>query len=85
MVWGGLWLTIYRRLTGAVRRLGSGKTTLVNAMMSMLAEQGHRVALIQNEFSEAGMDPTVTDADSGQVFDNLIELAKGYPRLLHSS
>ncbi|XXQ36046.1 CobW C-terminal domain-containing protein [Plasmodiophora brassicae] len=57
--------------------LGSGKTTLVNAMMSMLAEQGHRVALIQNEFSEAGMDPTVTDADSGQVFDNLIELAKG--------
>ena len=39
---------------------------------------GLKIAFIQNEFSESGMDkPLLIDRQTGQVFDNFLELAEG--------
>eukprot|EP00474_Spongospora_subterranea_P010077 CRZ10535.1 hypothetical protein [Spongospora subterranea] len=58
--------------------LGAGKTTLIREIMSQMMANSMRVALIQNEFSDGGMDkPSLTDSENGQVFDNFVELAQG--------
>ena len=52
--------------------LGSGKTTLLS---SILREQhGHRIAVIQNEFGEAGIDGELLMQDAGE---QIVEMNNG--------
>lgn len=51
--------------------LGSGKTTLVNRILS--TEHGQRVAVIVNEFGDVGIDGRLIKASS----DDVVELANG--------
>lgn len=51
--------------------LGSGKTTLLNHILS--ARQGHRTAVLVNEFGEVGLDAELIVSTDG----DLVELANG--------
>src|SRR6266853_194343 len=45
--------------------LGSGKTTLVNRILK--EQHGHRIAVIENEFGEAGVDNEILLSEAGEV------------------
>src|SRR5262249_33283173 len=44
--------------------LGSGKTTLVNRILK--EQHGHRIAVIENEFGEAGVDNEILLNETGE-------------------
>lgn len=44
--------------------LGSGKTTLLNRILR--EDHGHRIAVIENEFGEAGIDNDLLIQDRGE-------------------
>jgi G3E family GTPase len=52
--------------------LGSGKTTLLNRILK--EEHGHRIAVIENEYGEAGVDNDIL-LDSGQ--EQIVEMNNG--------
>src|SRR2546429_9536681 len=52
--------------------LGSGKTTLVNRILK--EQHGHRIAVIENEFGEAGGDNEILFGEGGE---QIIEMNKG--------
>jgi len=52
--------------------LGSGKTTLLNRIL--IEQHGHRIAVIQNEFGEAGIDAELLVQDAGE---QIIEMNNG--------
>jgi G3E family GTPase len=52
--------------------LGSGKTTLVNRILK--EQHGHRIAVIENEFGEAGVDNDILLKDSEE---QIIEMNNG--------
>jgi G3E family GTPase len=52
--------------------LGSGKTTLLNRILK--AQHGHRIAVIENEFGEAGIDNELLVQDQGE---QIIEMNNG--------
>jgi G3E family GTPase len=47
--------------------LGSGKTTLVNRILS--EQHGQRIAVIENEFGEVGVDPAPLIAPDEEIFE----------------
>jgi len=59
--------------------LGSGKTTLVNTLLDQLVQQKKKVAIVQNEFSDKGVEEgaKTVQADDGSPLDNLLELPNG--------
>jgi G3E family GTPase len=52
--------------------LGSGKTTLLNRILK--TQHGHRIAVIENEFGEAGIDNELLVQDGGE---QIIEMNNG--------
>jgi G3E family GTPase len=52
--------------------LGSGKTTLLNHILK--AQHGHRIAVIENEFGEAGIDNELLVQDRGE---QIVEMNNG--------
>ena len=52
--------------------LGSGKTTLLNYILKQ--PHGHRIAVIENEFGEAGIDNELLVQDQGE---QIIEMNNG--------
>jgi G3E family GTPase len=52
--------------------LGSGKTTLLNRILK--EQHGHRIAVIENEFGEAGIDNELLVQDQGE---QIIEMNNG--------
>src|SRR3989304_3551458 len=52
--------------------LGSGKTTLLNRILK--EDHGHRIAVIENEFGEAGVDNDIL-RDSGD--EQIVEMNNG--------
>ena len=52
--------------------LGSGKTTLLNRILK--EQHGSRVAVIENEFGEAGIDNELLVQDSGE---QIVEMNNG--------
>ena len=52
--------------------LGSGKTTLLNHILK--GDHGHRIAVIENEFGEAGIDNELLVQDSDE---QIIEMNNG--------
>src|SRR6267378_2439778 len=52
--------------------LGSGKTTLVNRILK--EQHGHRIAVIENEFGEAGVDNEILLSETGE---QIIEMNNG--------
>src|SRR3989442_14717316 len=52
--------------------LGSGKTTLVNRILK--EQHGHRIAVIENEFGEAGVDNEILFGGGGE---QIIEVDNG--------
>ncbi len=52
--------------------LGSGKTTLLNRILK--APHGHRIAVIENEFGEAGIDNELLVQDQGE---QIVEMNNG--------
>ena len=52
--------------------LGSGKTTLVNRILK--EQHGHRIAVIENEFGEAGVDNEIL---LGEGDEQIIEMNNG--------
>ncbi len=52
--------------------LGSGKTTLLNRILK--EQHGHRIAVIENEFGEAGIDNELLVQDAGE---QIIEMNNG--------
>jgi len=52
--------------------LGSGKTTLLNRILK--EHHGHRIAVIENEFGEAGIDNELLVQDSGE---QIVEMNNG--------
>src|SRR3989441_513802 len=52
--------------------LGSGKTTLVNRILK--EQHGHRIAVIENEFGEAGVDNEILLSEGGE---QIIEMNNG--------
>jgi G3E family GTPase len=52
--------------------LGSGKTTLLNHILK--ADHGHRIAVIENEFGEAGIDNELLVQDRNE---QIVEMNNG--------
>src|SRR5258708_19321800 len=52
--------------------LGSGKTTLVNRILK--EQHGHRIAVIENEFGEAGVENEILLSEAGE---QIIEMNNG--------
>ncbi len=52
--------------------LGSGKTTLLNRILK--EQHGHRIAVIENEFGEAGIDNELLVQDAGE---QIVEMNNG--------
>src|SRR5258708_26816699 len=52
--------------------LGSGKTTLMNRVLR--EQDGHRIAVIENEFGEAGVDNEILLSEAGE---QIIEMNNG--------
>jgi G3E family GTPase len=55
--------------------LGSGKTTLLNHILE--ANHGKRIAVIENEFGEVGIDDSLVKAGSMAAEENIIEMNNG--------
>src|SRR5215212_7928607 len=47
--------------------LGSGKTTLLNRILK--EDHGHRIAVIENEFGEAGVDSEILESGDEQIVE----------------
>jgi len=47
--------------------LGSGKTTLLNRILK--EDHGHRIAVIENEFGEAGVDSEIVEKSEEQIVE----------------
>jgi G3E family GTPase len=47
--------------------LGSGKTTLLNRILK--EDHGHRIAVIENEFGEAGVDADIVEKSEEQIVE----------------
>jgi G3E family GTPase len=52
--------------------LGSGKTTLINRVLK--EQHGHRIAVIENEFGEAGVDNEILLSEAGE---QIVEMNNG--------
>jgi len=50
--------------------LGAGKTTVVNRLLKAQLGQGHRVAVLINEFGAVSVDGLLVDADRPELADN---------------
>eukprot|EP01083_Nonionella_stella_P148435 469792_1 len=57
--------------------LGAGKTTLLNELLRQLSDQGKRVAIIQNEFSDVGVEDAFVTGGDGEILNDIVELANG--------
>jgi G3E family GTPase len=55
--------------------LGSGKTTLLNHILQ--ANHGKRIAVIENEFGEVGIDDTLVKGGSMAEEENIVEMNNG--------
>lgn len=55
--------------------LGSGKTTLLNHILE--AEHGKRIAVIENEFGEVGIDDSLVKGGSMVGEENIVEMNNG--------
>jgi len=55
--------------------LGSGKTTLLNHILQ--ANHGKRIAVIENEFGEVGIDDNLVKAGSMASEENIVEMNNG--------
>mmetsp|Transcript_57622 Transcript_57622/g.137011 ORF Transcript_57622/g.137011 Transcript_57622/m.137011 type:complete len:457 (-) Transcript_57622:83-1453(-) len=55
--------------------LGSGKTTLLNRILK--EKHGKRIAVIENEFGEVGIDDSLIDFGSMTTEENLVEMNNG--------
>jgi len=55
--------------------LGSGKTTLLNHILS--ANHGKRIAVIENEFGEVGIDDALVQGGSMAEEENIVEMNNG--------
>merc|ERR1711948_116585 len=55
--------------------LGSGKTTLLNHILE--ANHGKRIAVIENEFGEVGIDDSLVKAGSLASEENIVEMNNG--------
>jgi len=55
--------------------LGSGKTTLLNHILS--AHHGKRIAVIENEFGEVGIDDALIQGGSIAAEENIVEMNNG--------
>src|SRR4051812_42471075 len=47
--------------------LGSGKTTLLNRILR--EDHGHRIAVIENEFGEEGVDAAIVEKSDEQIVE----------------
>src|ERR1041385_7917003 len=47
--------------------LGSGKTTLLNRILK--EDHGHRIAVIENEFGEEGVDADIVEKSDEQIVE----------------
>ena len=54
--------------------LGSGKTTLLNRILR--EQHGHRIAVIENEFGEAGIDNEILLQNAQE---QIVEMNNGWP------
>merc|ERR1712205_191120 len=55
--------------------LGSGKTTLLNHILE--ANHGKKIAVIENEFGEIGIDDSLVRGGSAMAEENLVEMNNG--------
>jgi G3E family GTPase len=55
--------------------LGSGKTTLLNHILQ--ANHGKRIAVIENEFGEVGIDDGLVQGGSMAEEENIVEMNNG--------
>lgn len=55
--------------------LGSGKTTLLNRILK--DQHGKRIAVIENEFGEVGIDDALIENDPLRTEENLVEMNNG--------
>merc|ERR1719321_1511953 len=55
--------------------LGSGKTTLLNHILE--ANHGKRIAVIENEFGEVGIDDSLVKGGSMASEENIVEMNNG--------
>merc|ERR1711862_179010 len=55
--------------------LGSGKTTLLNHILE--SNHGKRIAVIENEFGEVGIDDSLVKAGSLASEENIVEMNNG--------
>lgn len=55
--------------------LGSGKTTLLNHILN--ANHGRRIAVIENEFGEVGIDDALVQGGSMAAEENIVEMNNG--------
>ncbi|CAK9060627.1 unnamed protein product [Durusdinium trenchii] len=55
--------------------LGSGKTTLLNQILKEF--HGKRIAVIENEFGEVGIDDSLIEGSSMAMEENIIEMNNG--------
>jgi len=55
--------------------LGSGKTTLLNRILH--ANHGKRIAIIENEFGEVGIDDQLLETSSMTVEEDIVEMNNG--------
>ena len=61
--------------------LGSGKTTLLNRILH--ENHGKRIAVIENEFGEVGVDNDLVIGAEEEIFE-MNELPRGKPRGIRS-
>jgi Ni2+-binding GTPase involved in maturation of urease and hydrogenase len=57
--------------------LGSGKTTLLNRILT--EQHGKRIAVIENEFGEVGVDQELVIGAEEEIF----EMNNGWPHIHH--
>lgn len=55
--------------------LGSGKTTLLNRILK--ENHGKRIAVIENEFGEVGIDDSLLESGALNTEENLVEMSNG--------
>jgi G3E family GTPase len=55
--------------------LGSGKTTLLNHILA--ANHGKRIAVIENEFGEVGIDDALVKGGADAMEENIVEMNNG--------
>jgi len=55
--------------------LGSGKTTLLNRILK--ENHGKRIAIIENEFGEVGIDDALIESGPMQTEENIVEMNNG--------